>query len=161
MSRTTHGMKHHPLYPTWDSMMQRCNNSNCTNYKNYGARGIQVSDEFKDCKVFIAYIQNLPNYSNSTDIQLDREDNNGNYERGNLRWRTRVEQNLNKRTRSDNTSGYQGISKAVNSSKWRAYLYKDKKQHDIGIFDTIEEAVEGRNQYIKKNKLSHKIQVYG
>lgn len=158
MSRKTHGLRYHSLYATWDSMMQRCNNPKHRSYKNYGEREITVSEEFKNCKNFIEYIESLPNYSE--DNQIDRIENDKGYERGNLRWLNRSEQNLNKRTRSDNTSGYQGVSKAVNSPRWRSYLYLDTKiQISIGIFDTIKEAVEARNKYITDNKLSHKIQI--
>lgn len=156
MSRLTHGMKHHPFYATWDSMMQRCNNPKCTNYKNYGARGITVSEEFKDCKVFINYIESLDGYSRGK--QVDRIDNNKGYERGNLKWSTQSEQNYNKRVRSDNKSGYQGVAKAVNSPRWRAYIYVNKSQISIGIYNTVEEAVKARNNYIINNNLHHKIQ---
>ena len=30
----------HPFYLIWAAMKDRCNNSNCENYLNYGARGI-------------------------------------------------------------------------------------------------------------------------
>jgi hypothetical protein len=154
-----HGMRYHKFYSTWDSMMQRCNNPKCTNYKNYGARGIIVSEEFKNCKTFIEYLESLPDYSK--DKTMDRINNEGNYERGNLKWSTTVEQNLNKRIKSDNTSGYTGVAKAVNSPRWRAYIYlNSKKQISIGIYDTIKEAVEARNDYIISNKLNHKIQKY-
>lgn len=157
-NRQTHGMRYHKFYSTWDSMMQRCNNPKSTNYKNYGSRGIKVSEEFKDCKSFIDYIESLPNYSN--DKQIDRIDNNRGYERDNLKWSTQLEQHSNKRIRSDNTSSYQGVSKAVDSPKWRAYIYVDKIQIYIGIFNTIKEAVEARNKYITDNNLHHKIQVF-
>ena len=152
-------MRYHKFYSTWDSMMQRCNNPKCTNYKNYGARGIIVSEEFKNCKTFIEYLESLPDYSKNK--TMDRINNEGNYERGNLKWSTVVEQNLNKRIKSDNTSGYTGVAKAVNSPRWRAYIYAEsKKQISIGIYDTIKEAVEARNNYIISNKLNHKIQKY-
>lgn len=159
MGKTIHGMKRNPLYIRWDSMMQRCYNPNHNSYKNYGARGIIVSEEFKDCKVYVEYILTLDKPEGAN--QIDRIENSKNYERGNLRWVTAIENNLNKRTRSDNTSGYQGVAKAVNSPKWRSYLYLDSKtQVSIGIFDTIKEAVEARNEYIIKNNLKHKIQAY-
>jgi hypothetical protein len=153
-----HGLRQHRFYSTWDSIMQRCNNPNCTNYKNYGARGITISKEFKDCKTFIEYLESLPDYSK--DKQIDRINNDSNYERGNLKWSTRKEQNLNKRIKSDNTSGYTGVAKAVNSPRWRSYIYLDSKtQISVGIYDTIKEAVEGRNNYIITHKLTHKIQI--
>lgn len=156
-----HGMKKHPLYTTWDSMMQRCNNPRCTNYPNYGGRGIKISDEFKDCKTYISYIESLPNYLITNNLQVDRINNDGHYERGNLKLSSQVEQNHNKRVRSDNKTGYKGVAKAVNSPKWRSYIYLDSKtQVGIGIFETIKEAVAARNQYIIDNNLPHKIQEY-
>lgn len=160
MSRKTHGLKYHSLYATWDSMMQRCNNPKHNSYKNYGARGIKVSEEFKNCKIYIEYIESLPNYFQFTKLQVDRIDNNQDYKRDNLRLATQDQQHHNKRNRSDNKSGYKGVAKAVNSSKWRAYIYQSKKQVMLGSFNTIKEAVEARNQYIIDNKLFHKIQTY-
>lgn len=156
-NRQTHGLRYHKFYGTWDSMMQRCNNSKSTNYKNYGARGIKVSEEFKDCKTFIKYIESLPNYSE--DKQIDRINNDLGYQRNNLKWSDRTEQNLNKRVKSDNSTGYTGVSKAVNSTdNYRAYLFIKNKYINIGIFDSIEEAVKARNKYILDNNLNHKIQ---
>ena len=159
MGKKIHGMKRAPLYVRWDSMMQRCYNPNHNSYKNYGARGIKVSEEFKNCKVYVEYILTLHRAEGAN--QVDRIENDKDYERGNLRWTTTIENNLNKRTRSDNTTGYQGVAKAVNSPRWRSYLYLNSKtQISIGIFDTIKEAVEARNQYIRNNNLKHKIQAY-
>jgi len=77
------------------------------------------------------------------------------------KWSTRKEQNLNKRVKSDNTSGYTGVAKAVNSPRWRVYIYLDSKtQISIGIYDTIKQAVETRNKYIIDNNLNHKIQIF-
>lgn len=161
MSRKTHGLRYHPFYATWDSMMQRCFNPKCTNYKNYGARGITVSEEFKDCRIYISYIESLSNYSESSNYQVDRINNDGNYERGNLRFSSFLEQNHNKRVKSDNKTGYKGVAQAVNSPRWRSYIYLESKtQISVGIFNTIKEAVEARNQYILDNSLPHKIQDY-
>lgn len=37
-----------PLYRVWIAMRARCNSPNCANYKNYGARGIKVCDEWNE-----------------------------------------------------------------------------------------------------------------
>ncbi len=160
-NRTMHGLKYHPLYSRWDSMMQRCNNKNCTNYKDYGGRGIEVSEEFKDCKIYIKYIESLKGYKIDLDLQVDRINNNGNYERNNLKLSTQTEQKLNTRLRKDNIIGYKGISKAVNSKgKYRAYLYLNKEQISIGIYCSIEEALSARNKYILDNNLLHEVQSF-
>lgn len=63
-------------------------------YPSYGGRGITVCAEWQTPANFYAYLDELgpcpPNYS------LDRIDNNGNYEPGNIRWASQSEQNSNR-----------------------------------------------------------------
>lgn len=95
-----HGLSNNSLYNTWSNIKVRCYKTSDDHYKWYGARGITMSDEFKNNpQTFIDYIKSLPNYDKRTELklELDRENNDGNYERGNLRWATRTEQNNNKR----------------------------------------------------------------
>ena len=79
----------------FDNIVERCENKNCKSYKNYGGRGISISDEFRDSKTFIKYILETlgPRPENHS---IDRINPNGNYERGNLRWATAKEQQWNK-----------------------------------------------------------------
>jgi hypothetical protein len=44
----THGLRQHPLYGVWGSMIQRCYNENNPHYKNYGAIGVTVCDEWRN-----------------------------------------------------------------------------------------------------------------
>jgi len=141
--------------------MQRCYNLNNTNYKNYGARGIKVSEEFKDINNYIKYIENLFGYEENTKLQVDRINNSKNYESGNLKLSTSKEQSHNQRVRKDNKSGYTGIVISTNLKKWRSYIFLNSKtQIVLGTFDTIEKAIDVRNKYIVDNNLPHKLQTY-
>jgi len=84
-----------PEYCSWLSIMQRCYNPAHRAYPNYGGRGVSVHDEWRDdFKAFLAHIGPRPTLGHS----IDRINNDGNYEPGNVRWATMKEQARNKRT---------------------------------------------------------------
>ncbi len=67
----------------------RCLNSKHKKYKDYGGRGIKCL--FKTSKEFVDYI--------FSELEIDRIDNNGNYEPGNIRLTTSKENSNNRRSR--------------------------------------------------------------
>ena len=85
------------VYRRWLAMRARCNNPNNKSYKNYGARGIKVCDEWNnDFQSYFDYISKLDHF-NEDGMTLDRIDNDKGYEPGNVRWATKSEQERNKR----------------------------------------------------------------
>lgn len=81
------------IYWAWKSMKQRCQNPKCKAYRNYGARGISVCDEWQEFEPFYEWaIEN--GYSKGLD--LDRKDNDAGYFPENCRWISRKE-NVNNR----------------------------------------------------------------
>ena len=85
------------LYKCWSSMKNRCENRRCHNYSNYGGRGISVCERWRNSFAnFLADVGPKP----SPELSLDRINNNGNYEPGNVRWATASQQRLNTRRRS-------------------------------------------------------------
>lgn len=89
---TRHGKASTRLYRVWCSMLQRCSNPNNSRYADYGARGIKVCERWHDFKNFLADIGERP-----VGASLDRIDNDGNYEPGNVRLATTAEQMRNTR----------------------------------------------------------------
>lgn len=149
----THGLQHHPLYHTWNGMKDRCNNPNHSRHESYGGRGISVSDEFLDFATWLVYVESLENYSRDG-YSLDRKDNDVGYQRGNLRWASRVTQARNTRKlMSTNTSGYRGAYKK--GDRWAAQITVDSKTIHLGTFDTPKEAALAYDAYVIENKLEH------
>ncbi len=90
-----HGLRGTAIYRSWDCMIQRCYNPKTKAYKNYGARGVTVCGQWREFKVFYAWAISS---GWKKGLELDRRNNNGNYEPSNCRWVTHSENNLNKRT---------------------------------------------------------------
>ena len=82
------------LHNIFSHMKERCNSPNHPSYKNYGGRGIKVC--FISAIEFVTYVMGVLQVD-PRGLQCDRIDNDGNYERGNVRFVTRSENNLNKR----------------------------------------------------------------
>lgn len=95
-ARTTHGLHDHPLYVTWYDMVQRCGKESDPGYRWYGARGIEVCERWHDVQLFVEDIERDLG-SRPEGMTLDRVDNDGNYEPGNVRWATRSQQIANRR----------------------------------------------------------------
>lgn len=113
-NNTTHGMSQHPIIRTWRHMIARCSNPTDHDYPAYGARGIRVCEEWAgNIKAFHDYVSSLPNYK-AEGYTLDRIDNDGNYEPGNVRWATQAQQNRN--TRKSKIIVHNGESKCL--SEW-------------------------------------------
>ncbi len=91
----THGWSKKSEYHSWQHAADRCRNPRNKAYQNYGGRGIQFCDRwFNSFEDFLFDMGGKPSPSHS----LDRIDNNGNYEPGNCRWATQLDQGRNQRT---------------------------------------------------------------
>lgn len=94
---TKHGLWGTRLYTIWGNMIQRCTNPNNNNYPRYGGRGINICNEWRNS--FQAFHDWAIDNGYKEDLQIDRIDNDGNYEPGNCRWTTAT-YNLNNTSRS-------------------------------------------------------------
>lgn len=93
---TTHGMARSPEYIAWRHMIDRCTNHKSQQYHNYGGRGITVCDRWLSFENFYADVGPRPTTDGErSKYSLERNDNDGNYEPGNVRWATQPEQRRN------------------------------------------------------------------
>lgn len=96
--RVRHGLtiesnKRKPTYAAWQSAKQRCTNPKHPGYHNYGGRGIEM--RFESIEALVADIGENPVPGVLT---LDRINNDGHYEAGNVRWADRKTQTHNRRS---------------------------------------------------------------
>lgn len=82
-------------YQLWKKIIRRCYSPTDRSFPHYGGRGIAVCPEWRaSLELFARDIGPRPSPAHS----LDRIDNDGNYEPGNVRWATTTEQNRNRRS---------------------------------------------------------------
>lgn len=88
-----HGMHKTSEYKTWQNIKARCYNKKRKGYKNYGQKGITVCERWE--KSFVAFLKDM-GYKPFSEAQIDRIDNDGNYEPDNCHWVTAAENSRNK-----------------------------------------------------------------
>jgi len=115
------------LYDIWHHMKQRCHTPGSSSYKNYGAKGIRVCEEwgafarFKEWAFSSGYANNL---------EIDRIDSRQGYCPENCRWATSSQQCVNIR-RPRGVSGYRGVTKVFRSKKWRASICETRNGREV------------------------------
>ena len=149
----THGLKSNKYYQTWCDMINRCNNPKNKAYKDYGGRGIIVCEEWLDVRNFVVWCDLT--HPNIEGLSIDRINNDKGYSPDNCRWTDATTQNINQRIKKNNTSGFVGIG--LSGKKWSAKVRIFNKDTRVGTFNTKEEAVQARDNYIIENKLPHKL----
>jgi hypothetical protein len=94
------GKTEHQLYETYNDMLGRCHRLTHLRYRDYGGRGIQVCDRWReDFWTYVADVGERPD-----GMSLDRIDNDGHYSPENTRWATSSQQSQNRRP-----SAYDGL----------------------------------------------------
>lgn len=81
---TKHGMSASKLYRVYMSMIERCEKPSCSEFHRYGGRGIMVCDEWKNNRN--SFFKWALSNGYKEGLQIDRINNDGNYEPSNCRW---------------------------------------------------------------------------
>lgn len=84
-----------PTYRCWFDMMRRCYNPKCKSYRNYGAKGVEVTKRWRGKGGFDRFVEDMG--LKPPGLTLERKNPFGDYQKSNCRWATRKEQSLNKR----------------------------------------------------------------
>lgn len=100
-------------YSVWNQMIQRCTNPNVKGYENYGGRGIEVCERWRNFENFY-HDMGAPQLGRS----IDRINNDGNYEPGNCCWASRKQQNTNRRNRREITH----LGFTMSLTEWARHL---------------------------------------
>jgi len=109
---TKHGLAGHIIYNTFYCMLSRCYNKKTKHYKNYGGRGIIICDEWRnDKELFFKWA--LDN-GWSKELEIDRIDNDGNYEPSNCRF---VAHNINAQNTRTTKLNVNLVSEIINLLK--------------------------------------------
>jgi hypothetical protein len=98
-------------------MIKRCHNPGRAEYKHYGGRGIVVCEWWRTS--FAAFLKDMGPRPSPTH-EIERIDNDGNYEPGNCRWATRKEQmrntSVSQKVRRDDGEVFQTIVEAAETT---------------------------------------------
>lgn len=118
---TKHGMsmpysEHYKIYLVWNGMISRCYNKNKERYSDWGGRGIEVCEEWRDGPVVFKdwCLQN--GYQDG--LQIDRIDNEKGYSPENCRFVTVKNNALNRR--NSVIIEYRGVKKGI--EEWASML---------------------------------------
>lgn len=134
----THGKSHSKEHMIWCAIKARCFNRNNKNFDLYGGRGISMSSHWtKSFENFYADMGPAPSPTHT----VDRINSNGDYEPGNCRWATRMEQANN--TRRNILVEHKGSTKTLvmacrDSNVPYASVYRYMRRYNMEPLDAID-----------------------
>lgn len=142
MTSKTHGLSRSSIHNRWNAIKQRCGDKN---NKHYGGRGISICDEWSNS--FISFYEWSIKNGYSEELEIDRINNNGNYEPSNCRW---VEKTVNQKNKNPYfLKNKEGITFCKNRNMWVAQIGGGKNKRSKR-FKTREEAISQRIEWAEE-----------
>lgn len=158
---TKHGLSKTKIYQVWQQMIKRCYKETDSNYYKYGAKRIEVCEEWRNKENgFVNFYEWSMLNGYKEGLTIDRKNTYSNYDPNNCRWVTYEVQNTNLRPLKNNKSGYRGCFYITKDRKWKASVSINNKTKHIGVYNTLKECVIARNNYIDDNNLPHQKNIW-
>jgi hypothetical protein len=147
----THGESKTRLYYVWLAMRNRCYRPGVNGYENYGGRGIEVCNEWKQS--YEAFRDWSLSHGYKQGLQIDRIDNDGNYSPQNCRWVTHYKnmQNTRKNKKVYFHGKWQTRSEIADTYHISKRLFKDRLAHGWSVEEALYyEPHIGNNQNLRR-----------
>lgn len=145
---TKHKKSHSPEYHAWGNMIQRCRNRNHPEYKNYGARGIIVCEEWQSS--FERFFEDMGEKPDPK-FSLDRINNEEGYFKENCRWTDASTQARNQREKENKTTGIKNISYSKRDGLYYVNIER-KGQRRRKAFKRLDDAVSWKERTLDELK---------
>lgn len=123
------------LYHRYNKMLYRCYNPKSSNYSYYGGRGIKVCDRWKNS--FENFLEDMQT-TYFEGAELDRIDNDGDYQPSNCQWVTHSHNMLNRHGFKNKTK-FPGIRQNI-VGNYLGRVQINKKEYRTTTYPTPEEA---------------------
>ena len=155
--RRKHGLSKHPLYSVYGLMIDRCYNDSNKRYHRYGGRGISVDNAWR--YNFVLFYNWALSNGYKKGLQIDRINNNGNYEPNNCRFVTGNVNQSNRDVGKNCPFGYKGVVK-TRTGKYKTVVIYEKRVYRIkGVYETPRDAAMAYNDFVVKHEFPHALNV--
>ena len=148
---TTHGDTGTRLFYCWQGMLQRCYNKKAKAYRDYGAIGVTVCEEWRTSYVAFKTWAMSSGYLDT--LTIDRIDCAPIYSPTTCRWADKVIQSRNQRIRSNTSCEFVGVTFLHKTKRYQASICVNDRRIHLGTFCTAHTAAQTRDNYIKDHAL--------